>query len=44
MNPFIIFDREIDEVILVINYYLMLGNEPKKTQSHQKRDDGFFDM
>lgn len=47
-SPFDIFDREIDEVITIIKYYLKLGaistnanNFNNKVINH---NDGFWDM
>lgn len=34
VSPFEIFDREIDEVIMLINFYIELGNAEKPTQSN----------
>lgn len=47
ISPFEIFDRDCDEVIMLINFYIMLGeNKNTKTQTTAKssKNDGFWDF
>lgn len=39
INPFDIFDREIDEVILMINFYIELGKENQATVTSQHKEE-----
>lgn len=44
---FKILDREIDDVVLLINFYLMLGNEKKpneKVKNKVENNYGFWDF
>lgn len=50
-SPFDIFDKEIDEVIMVINFYMKLGTENNESGNNKnenikavKHNDGFWDM
>lgn len=44
-NPFDVLNQDTDDVIMLINFYLMLGNE-KETHEIQpsRKNDGFWDM
>lgn len=48
INPFDVLDRDIDDVILVINFYLEMGNKSEnknKVETKQPHsNDGFWDM
>lgn len=49
INPFDVLDRDIDDVILIINFYLAMGKEEpsQKTNVETKQphsNDGFWDM
>lgn len=52
-SPFDIFAKEIDEVIMVINFYIELGEDNNSTnqtnkiankKAVKKNNDGFWDM
>lgn len=40
-NPFVIFDQDVDEVIMTINFYIAIGNEhspaPQKGQVQKEK-------
>ena len=38
-NPFYIFNQDVDEVIMLINYYLSIGTEAKEARQTNPRDD-----
>lgn len=45
ISPFEILDRDVDEVILIINFYIELGAESKNIKSTQSyENDGFWDF
>lgn len=41
-SPFEIFEQDVDDVIMIINFYIMLGDE--KATEPSRKDDGFWDM
>lgn len=45
-SPFEIFDQDVDEVIMLINFYLKLGETEGTVSSNkpQKHNDGFWDF
>lgn len=45
VHPFELFAQDVDEMIMLINYLIALGdNTPAKTETKAKRNDGFWDM
>jgi hypothetical protein len=43
MNPFDLFAQDVDEMIMLINYLVELG-EGTPAKKETKRNDGFWDM
>lgn len=35
MNPFYLFDREIDEVIMLINFYIEKAQDKEETENNK---------
>ena len=47
ISPFEIFDRDCDEVIMLINFYIKLGENKesnKETIVKPSKNDGFWDF
>lgn len=42
-SPFEVFEQDVDEVIMLINFYLKLDNK-EEINKPSRKDDGFWDM
>ncbi len=44
VSPFEILDRDIDDVILIINFYIALGSVQTESEVKPSHNDGFWDF
>ena len=38
-SPFVVFEQDTDEVIMIINFYIELGNEQPAKKAERKKQD-----